>query len=281
MLYVFSDESGNLFAQNQPYYIRSFIFICGNDYLKLCGEFKKMKEKHKITKEIKFNDFKNNIERYDAIFNINFKAYIVFTNKYKDFDNRQYGYKLKETILNKFDQSYAEENFIKKWKEDEKDKIKTKLRAKIGDAFKYFYWLNFFEKYYYMNVKQILSDIYKTEDYSFEIDKPTFSNNDYIDLLQEIGINKINIIKKSEDSVGIQLADIVAGSLRDVLLNKTTEHTHYTQYVYKKLLNNEETEYLCSPKANPCKVHFSDTEREEIDTYNKILKTNFLYLKTN
>ena len=308
MLYIFSDESGSVYTTEQPYYVRSFIFIKEENYKSsphnpnnLQDVFSRIQKKANRSKEVKFNDFESDPARYKPIFdNVEFKAYVVFANVRDDFLKRKNPYKLQEGL----------KKFLAEFTDQDDIPYKEGLEKKLSAAIYYHFWLHYFEKYIIRNSKAVLKyyyklDITESQEYQYYFDTPQFNDKDYKRIVAKnddkkdyrISEDRVKIVKKSEDWKGIQLADMVAGSVRKILEargkkadeqagRKENSKDHYFKYVRNKLLGNDNyrdcrisltlspvgEDYFCLP--NPCKIHLpkSPEDRvEETSTYNKLL----------
>lgn len=300
MLYIFSDESGTVYTTEQPYYVRSFIFIKEENYKKLKEEFSRLQENTGV-KEVKFDKFVANPQAYGSIFNIEFEAYVVYANVRKDFLNRKRRYNYEDGLNEFFKSELFDDEVVKPFKES--------VQEKIRNAFKSFVWLHYFEKYFIKYSKDALRYYYElkiadSKEYRYYFDVPQFTKKDYERIVTDDPIRDYQISKdrvsivKSEEWEGIQLADIVAGSVKKMLLSLEEKKDEkvvkeegskdlYFKYVWNKLLGfdrysdcmrslPDDEDYFCSP--NPCKVH-KPKSREETREYNDLLKPKWYRIR--
>ena len=320
MLYIFSDESG-VWTENKkhPYYVRSFIFIKKENYESsphnpnnLQDVFSRIQKKANRSKEVKFNDFESDPARYKPIFdNVEFKAYVVFANVRNDFlvkSVRQNDFKLDKLHkllgeLKPFLADFIDRNYIP---------YKEGLEKKLTIAVYYHFWLHYFEKYIIRNSKAVLKYYYKlniaeSQEYQYYFDPPQFTKKDYERIVADKDNKNFRIPKdsvkdkikmvKSEKWVGIQLVDMVAGSVRNILesLEKNgdeqagrrgSDTDHYFKYVRNKLLgygNKKECwtlrdqycsesgeDYGCFPNPSKYPIPKSYEERNEYDDLLKL-----------
>ena len=272
MLYVFSDESGDVYDENQPYYVRSFVFVQEEVYERIEKKFEDIKRESSIKDEINFAHFKNIPERFASIFEEDFEVYLCFTDVLNQFPARE---DRGEHRIIKDMEDFLREKRLKQYKLTHIKK--ERLHQKLKDAIRSVLWLAFFEEHCYMNCKKILQEIlYGRDEYDILIDKPKFTERQYSDMLKELDIR--HKLVDSKEHYGIQLADICAGSLNDVLRNRKNAN-YYKNYTFKKLYdrkNIKDPQYC----FNPCRI-FKGT-KEEIEEYNEMLgKTWYFTPKTS
>ena len=74
----------------------------------------------------------------------------------------------------------------------------------------------------------------------------------------EEGLHNVNIIEKSEDIPGIQIADIIAGCFHDLLKNNGKAEKIFANLIKKKMCD-----MYCKDLPNP-NIVFNDTKTRDL-----------------
>jgi len=237
---IFSDESGSW--HEEGYYIRSWIRITPTQYPQLQKEIIFAKYKNGGIKELKWDKFKKNSERFKTIFDVDFKIFVTIT-KTDHFKPQNY-------------------NIIKAIEEFPTStggpKLTGKIKNKIINSVKNELFLNYFEKTHIENSKDALLLDEKPEEYKYSIDTPQYLNREWEEIAKECGINNVEIIKKSEKCPGIELADIVCGCISGKIQNNKKAETIYTEFIKPKMLD-----MYTSKIPNPNLIFYNDFSEEE------------------
>jgi len=237
-LLIFSDESGRW--NDGEYYIRSWIKIDSEQYNLLRKEV--IFAKHETgVKELKRDKFKTNYETFKSIFSFDFTVFITISQP-SHFEKQKYN------IINEINK--VDLPPIKK------QGLIEKIRERITYAVKQELFFNYFEKQHIENSVQALLPSEKPDDYEYYVDNPQYKQ--WGDIAKECGIKNIEIIEKSEEYPGIELADVVCGCISDKIKDDEKAKTIYEECIKGKMLNmyNEDT-------PNPNLIFFKDFSDKE------------------
>lgn len=204
--FIFSDESGRWADGECKFYLRSWIKINETRYFYLKGLW----IKNKLPDPTNLSLLKNSNKIADILNTENFEFFFTIT-KLNEFYLRKWS--IRDTVSLALSQL---ENILQR--EYEK-KIPQKLRIALNQVL----FLNVYERFHienaieYLRVKNGLS-------YEFIINKPQFTENDYLEIFENIknkyGINsQISFIKNNENELGIKFADAIC-KIFDEALNK-------------------------------------------------------------
>lgn len=243
---IFSDESGRW--NEGEYYIRSWIKISTDDYELLRKEIIFSKHETNV-KELKWKNFKANLEKFKNILSVNFSIFITIT-KPQHFQNRRY--KIIDAILEVPVSTGGQ-------------LLTDAIKAKIVSSAKNELFLNFFEKVHIENSKKALIGNDDINDYKFVIDIPQYLDREWESIASDcgIGIEQLDIKKDSAKTPGIELADIVSGCITDLLFKDSKAEIIYKDYIQKNMVNMTSKEF-----PNPNLIFFQDFTKEEKDQLN-------------
>ncbi len=238
---IFSDETGTWSNREEDYYVRAWISISSEEYVKLQKEIFYI-QKTTGTKEIKWDNFKRNYQKYSDVFIPNFQVYITLSIP-RNFWNRNY--KVLTTLQNLDEKAFTGD-----------EKIKIHLRKKIINSAQAVIFLNYFERQHIENSKVALAS--NLLDYKYIVDTPQFIDREWIEVAREVGINNLEIKKDSESIPGIQMAGIIAGCFYDLLSKQ--ENNDIAIEIYKKLIKPKMIDMYSSDrqKANPNIIFYGD-----------------------
>jgi len=236
---IFSDESGRW--NMGKYYIRSWTRITPENYDLLRKEI--IFSKHETgVKELKWRKFKNNHVRFKNIFSVDFDIFITIS-KPDHFQSKEYNI---ITAIENLPISTGGQKLT--------DKIKTKIINSVKNQL----FLNYFEKIHIENSKKALLHEECPDKYKYIIDTPQFLDREWENIAKECGIQQIEIIKKSENIPGIELADIVSGCIMGLL-----ENVEDVELIYKEYLKSKMWDMMSQECPNPNLIFFSDFNSEE------------------
>jgi len=212
--YIFSDETGHW--NERGFYIRAWVILSEKEHGELKNKvdlFKKICEKEK---ELKFSRGHD----YSIFCNLNFRVY--FTLTFAD-DFRRINYDLVNKI-NLFDASCFTIN-------------NKNIKNKIINTIKNSIFLNIFEYYHIKNTSKFIRENYHAEKLIFFVDSPQYQNKEWKEIFKEIvdDNSELKIVNRSEDYVGIQFADILAGNLNKIL---SDIDNHSLNDFEKKIISN-------------------------------------------
>ncbi len=260
--FVFSDESGRWNYLDDKYYVRSWIRITQAQYDLLKEKVSHIKENG--TKELKWDNFKRNVEHSDSyknIFTLDFAIFIAISKPDAFLARR---FKIIDTL-----EKLQESDIAGGTKLQE---IKTALKSKIINSARMVLFLNYYERFHIENSKTALLMrspnsllALSKGNVKYNIDKPQFLEKEWKGIAEECGIKRenIKIIKKSADSPGIELADIVAGCVRDMVKGDADAKTIYDTYIKPKMtdMNNKD---VPNPNLIFYEEDFSSAEKDKI-----------------
>ena len=236
---IFSDESGQW--NMGKYYIRSWVRITPENYDLLRKEIIFSKYETGV-KELKWRKFKNNHVRFKNIFSVDFDIFITIS-KPDHFKSKEYN------IIT------AIENLpISTGGQELTDKIKTKIINSVKNQL----FLNYFEKIHIENSKKALLREEYPDKYKYIIDTPQCLDREWESIAKECGIQQIEIIKISENTPGIELADIVSGCIMGLL-----ENVEDVELIYKEYLKSKMWDMMSQECPNPNLIFFPDFSSEE------------------
>lgn len=202
--YIFSDESGSWANPQDKFYIRSWIKIREEDYLRLIGLW----AQKKYPMPTKDTLLKNSNNIVDELNKIEFRYFFTFT-KIDEFYNRKIY--VRDTIIQSVSTALSQlETNIKNY-------MKEKIPRKIENAINQILFLNIYESFHIENALKNLC--YSEETYELYLDKPQFTENDYLEIfnirLDQKGLkDNARLIftrkKNNGDHLGIFYADALA-----------------------------------------------------------------------
>jgi len=236
---IFSDESGRW--NEGEYYIRSWIKISTDDYELLRKEIIFSKHETNV-KELKWKNFKANLEKFQNILSVNFSTFITIT-KPQHFQGRKYN--IIDEIL-KVPVSTGGQS------------LTNAIKAKIVSSAKNELFLNYFEKVHIENSKKAFVGDDDIRDYKYVIDTPQYLDREWESIATDCGIERLDIEKNSASIPGIELADIVSGCIADLLIKDSKAQIIYTNYIKKNMIDMNSKDF-----PNPNLIFFKDFTNEE------------------
>jgi len=236
---IFSDESGKWNEGN--YYIRSWVRITPENYDLLRKEVIFAKHETNV-KELKWERFKKNFDKFKNIFSVDFNIFIT-VSKPAHFQRRNY------SIIRAI-----QDVPISTGGQELTDKIKTKI---INSA-KNELFFSYFEKIHIENSKKALVDNEEPENYKYLIDTPQYLDREWENIAKECGIQQIDIVKISASNTGIEVADVVSGCVMDFIETKGEAADTYKKCLKSKMLDMTSTAY-----PNPNLIFYQDFTDEE------------------
>lgn len=246
---IFSDECGTWKAGD--YYIRSWIRISPEDYELISKEIVYIKYK-KSVKELKWKSIKNSVEKIrsniESLFGIEFSSFITISKPdhfKKRLENNRYNIirTLKDIPT---EQSTGGEDFT------------VIIKNKIIDKTQHILFFNYFEKQHIKNSKIALVNNINNTEYKYIVDNPQIWEKDWEKIAKECGIVKLKIEKKSEEEPGIELADLIAGCIKDHLNNDDKASEFYSEYIKNKMID-----MTSRTMPNPNLIFIGDFSPEE------------------
>lgn len=246
MIKIFSDESG-CWTNINEYYIRAWIKIGKYDYDNLIKEILFIKHKLGKTTEIKWKNIKNNFNEYENIFKIpDFKVFITIS-KPEVFFNKHY------KILN-----YLSSDEVEKFFGSIEKDILLSLKDSIVNSAQNTLFLHYFERHHIRTARNALVEQSSNREHEFNIDNPQFPKSQWEKVVSEEGLDNVNIIEKSEDIPGIQIADIIAGCFHDLLKNNKKAEKIFVNSIKEKM-----RDMYCKYLPNP-NIIFNDINTKNL-----------------
>jgi len=225
--YIFSDESGSWANPQDKFYIRSWVKVKEDDYLKLVGLWGKMK----YPKPTHNSLLKNSNNIVGELNKIESKYFFTFT-KLDEFYKRKFN--VRNVIMENVSAALLQlEDKLKSY-------MKTEIPKKTKDAVNYVLFLNIYESYHIENALRELCD--SGEDYEVYFDKPQFTENDYIEIFNKLTEKskvkaKPVISKKSSNNgegLGISYADGLA--LLSIKIIQENANDEIIEFLKKNIL---------------------------------------------
>lgn len=251
---IFSDESGTWKAGD--YYIRSWIRISPEDYELISKDIVYIKHKMDF-KELKWKSVKNNAEKIktniESLFGIEFSLFITISKpehfKKRLEDNR---YNILRTLKDiPPERSTGGEHFT------------AAIKEKIINAAEHTLFFNYFEKQHIKNSKKALVNNINNKEYKYIVNYPQIWDKDWEKVARECGIVNLKIEKASEKVPGIELADSIAGCIKDHLNNDDKASGFYYEYIKKKM-----ADMTSQTLPNPNLIFIGDFSPEEKEKAN-------------
>jgi hypothetical protein len=242
---IFSDESGSWNSGN--YYIRSWIKITPENYELLRKEV--IFSKHETgVKELKWQRFKSNYQKFKNIFNVDFTIFIT-VSKPTHFQNRNYSIvsAISSVSVSTGGQALTE-----------------KIKTKIINSAKNELFFNYFEKTHIENSRLALLGNENPDEYKYIIDTPQYLDKEWEEIAKDCEIEQIDVVKKSASDPGIEIADVVSGCIMSLLERKGGDDI-YNECVKPKMLNMSSRSF-----PNPNLIFYRDftsTEKAEINIF--------------
>lgn len=207
--FIFSDESGSWSNKSNRFYVRSWIKIKETDYFYLEGLWKNKK----FPKPTEDSLLKNSNGITDKLNKKDFKYFFTFT-KLDEFYSRKFY--VRDKILESVSLAISQlENQLKSY-------MKNKIPLKVQEAINQVMFLNIYEAYHIENAVKILCEI--TNNYEFYIDKPQFTENDYLEIfnnrVRNISQTRLIFVRKKEgesNNLGVYYADALASMFKKIL----------------------------------------------------------------
>lgn len=239
--WIFSDESGKW--NEGSYYIRSWIKISSSKYRLLRKEILFLKHETKI-KELKWNHFGKNYDKLKDIFNVRFDVFITISIPYH---LSKKPFKALDTLRQ------IEENEFTGNLE-----LRKRLKQRAISSIKHMLFFNIYERQHIENVKGIFLRNSRLTRYKFMVDHPQCLDRDWRDIAKSVGINKVEIVKRSEEVPGIELADIIAGCIFNILKKKREAKEIYDELIKSKMVDMYSRKY-----PNPNLIFFGEFAKSE------------------
>jgi len=230
--FIFSDESGSWGSENDPFYVRSWIKIKENDFYRLVGIW----ETKKYQLPTKESLLKNSSGISDVFKKENLVYFFTFT-KLNEFYLRKFY--IKNKIIEQVNMVISQLEYkLKAY-------MKNQIPAKVKNAINYVLFLNMYEVFHIENALEKL--YFSNEKATLVIDKPKFSENDYLKIFENLKRDKdIELIfshkkdkneYKTKYTLGISLADSLASMCFDLLTKKENQiRDYFKKYILEKSL---------------------------------------------
>ena len=215
--YVFSDESGHW--SQDGYYVRSWVILSNHNFKELKRLIADFKQNYNIKKELKYKK----IHDYSCFNELDFDVYFTLT-KTKDFHDKEFKI---ISYLNNQDNSFF--------------KINNKnIKNNIVNSIKNSIFFNIYEYYHIQNVINYIDFKYRRHNFEFVIDSPQSVKKQWVKMFNELKPNDnymLKIERNSENSEGIQFADILAGNLKKIIKNSSKKQVPYNIFDCKIITN--------------------------------------------
>ncbi len=249
--YIFSDESGHW--THEGFYIRSWVSLSEENYLKLKGKMSLFKGMNSINRELKFNEYHD----YTIFSDLDFKVYFTITIN-QDFKERSFNI---ITHLNGQNDDLFTMN---------RRNVKNRIIASIKNTL----FLNIFEYHHLENAINYFKGIYSNNKLNFIIDTPQYHKKHWTEIFKELRPNcnfNIKIVSRSENFEGIQFADILSGNLNKILKSIDT-FTSPNKFENKIISNfSQENGATDAFKNNPQIVMWQASHQEFVDKIKNLM----------
>jgi len=208
--FIFSDEAGSWGNENNYFYVRSWVKTKEEDFYRLNGLWTTKKLPYPTKKSL----LKNDQDISGVLKNGHFIFFFTFT-KLNEFYLRKFN--IKDKIMEQLMLVMAQLEYKLK------TYMKDQIPAKVKSAINYVLFLNMYEAYHLENAWRNLFSA--NQKLTFIIDKPQFSENDYLKVFKDkINSNESELIfshkeKEEKYSLGIYIADSFASLCWDLLLS--------------------------------------------------------------
>ena len=172
-----------------------------------------------MRKELKWENFKKNYEKFKNIFSADCNIFITIS-KPEHFQSIEYN--IITTIENVPISTGGQE-------------LTNKIKTKIINSVRNELFFNYFEKTHIENSKKALLREENPKEYKYVIDTPQYLNREWENIAEECGIQQIEITKISANSPGIELADVVSGCIMDLLRKAEDVELIYQECIKPKM----------------------------------------------
>jgi hypothetical protein len=248
---IFTDESGKW--NEGDYYIRVWIKISLKDYEILRKEIIFAKYETRV-KELKWEKFSKNSEKFKNIFSINFEIFVTISIP-KHFQDRLDcdSYNIIKTLKR-----------IKDIQLTGGEMLKRIIKDKIINSANHTLFFNIFEKQHIKNSIETLVEENNYNSYKYIIDTPQCLDKEWLDIIRECGVSNVEIKKKSEECPGIELADVIAGCIYGYIFGNYKAECTYKNYIKNKMVNMKSQKH-----PNPNLIFYQDFTEEQKGRLNK------------
>lgn len=220
-LVIFSDESGRWSDPGCETYVRSFFIIEKSIYIKFKDAMKAANPDLKL-KWVKSGHYRNKPAFCSFLFEFG-KVYTVFTDM-EQF--RTSDYKLRRAI-----EEIDLEDVMAghKYKFD----IRSDLKNKVDQLL----FLHIYERGFLSQLKLAIEKcIGNPKIDHIYFDNPQHNNDDFLKIVsEELGLvkNEVTFIKNDEEEIGIGIADLISGSVNDILNgnSRRSGHDFYVNHI--------------------------------------------------
>ncbi len=241
---IFSDESGT-WNSKSGYYIRSWIKITKEEYKLLKKEVEKLKQENNI-KEIKWRKFSKNYKKFDSILKYDFNVFITISRP-KHFFEKENVYNavinIKRMSLNKF---------------GGRAEIAEKIRKKIIKTVENTLFFNLYEKQHIENTKFAFTKEDGYHSFHLLVDSPQHLKKEWKKIAKEAGFEKVKIVKDSKKEAGIELSDVIAGCIQNMIKKEELATSIYNSFIKPKMVDM--TSRDC---PNPNLIFYNDFSSQE------------------
>ena len=226
---IFSDESGNWHYNSGDLYVRSWVRITPEQYRSLQNKVLLLKRQTGII-ELKWGNLAKNPNIFNDIFSqVEFKVFITVSDP-QHFNPKIY------TIVSDVNALPPSTGGI-----DLTEKIKDTMKKSAYNQL----FLAFYEHQHIENSVRALLTQLDLPHCKYLIDSPQFPPDDWTERAEICGILKgnVKIIKNSSNEPGIELADLIAGCVRDLLDNSPIAQSIYQKYIYDHMMDTTSSVY--------------------------------------
>jgi hypothetical protein len=232
--FIFSDESGSWGNRKDPFYVRSWIKIREDDFYRLVGIW----ETHKLPYPTKESLLKNSQGINEKLEKENFIYFFTFT-KMDEFYLRKIN--IKDKIMEQVNRVILQlEHVLKTY-------MKNQIPIKVKNAIDYVLFLNMYESYH---LKNAIEKLYSSDEkVTLVIDKPKFSEDDYLKIFEDIkkdrSISLLFSHKKDKADyttkykLGISIADSLVSMCCNLLKDEDKDNLildYFKKYILGKSL---------------------------------------------
>ena len=209
--------------------------------------------------ELKWNNFKNQFNTNKTHFEtfiqglkqLEIKIFITIS-KPQHFQMKKSEYNIIKTIKGLDNNIFTGKNITP-----------TLTRSRILSAVENVLFFCIYEKIHIENSIKALCNKDNLSDYIYKVDSPQTNSEVWQAIAKNLNIQQIKIIKDSSKDPGIEIADIVAGCIQDLIKGNKQAKVFYASFVQQKMRDMHST-----GTPNPNLIFFDDFTKDERDKLN-------------
>lgn len=246
--FIFSDESG--MWNTGSYYVRCWIKIRSNEYLQLEKEVIYSKYKTGV-KELKYDKFCGNQDEFKNIFSADCSIFITISDPNHC---QNIPYTILSTLQN-----------IDVFQSTGGQHLTETIKEKLITSARHTLFFNYFESQHIKTSKDALIGTDDTRNYKYLVDAPQCLSKDWEEIARECGVQELEVVRRSEEHPGIELADVVAGCI----FNKI-QGDGLAASIYDLHIKNKMTDMTSRDHPNPNLIfhrNFTTAQRTQLNIF--------------